>query len=252
MLTVRLVGGLGNQLFQYAYGRTLMRQHEVQFMNHCGQYGCSVDRFNTQVVYNEKPEGPARSEKGLTYDPSELVVQDPSVLYGYWQCEKYFLDVENALRLEFTLKEAPSDYAKGIAEQVEREQSVSLHIRRGDYLTWAREIHGLLPLDYYVRAANYLLERKKDLRFYVFSDDPEWASHNFNFPYAKVVAHSSPHEDLWVMSKCKHSIVANSSFSWWGAWLGDRKDKITIAPQQWFAQGNENSKDIVPERWLRL
>ncbi len=245
MITVRLVGGLGNQMFQYAYGRALMQKYSVQFMNHCGQYGMSVDKFNTQIQINNTPEGPARSEKGLPYDSSEITVADPSVLYGYWQCERYFLDVESELRQEFTLKE-PTSAAIGCSN------SVAVHIRRGDYLTWAAECHGALPLDYYLKAAKHLAEGFQGLRFFVFTDDQGWAQNNFRFPYPTSVIHTTPHEDLILFSKCRHAIIANSSFSWWGAWLGADKTGTVIAPKDWFRTKEYDSRDIVPERWLRI
>ncbi len=243
MITVRLVGGLGNQMFQYAYGRALMQRHTVQFMDHCGQYGMSVNKFNTQVRLG-LPEGPARSEKSLPYDPTEMVVEDPSTLYGYWQCEKYFLDVEAALRQEFTLRE-PS----GVLEYP---NSVAIHIRRGDYLTWAAASHGALPLDYYWRAAKYLTDRFQDLNFHVFTDDPEWARQNFISPRPVSLIHTTPHEDLILFSKCRHAVIANSSFSWWGAWLGADKTGTIIAPKDWFRTTEYDSRDIVPERWVKM
>lgn len=208
MLTVRLVGGLGNQLFQYAYGRVLMQKHDVQFMNHCGQYGISVDRFNTKIQINNILEGPARSEKGLTYDPSELVVKDPSVLYGYWQCENYFLSIESEIRREFTLREPLSFGAQKAAEKILGcPNSVAVHIRRGDYLTWAASSHGALPLDYYLRAEKIFSEKLQDLGFFVFTDDPAWASNSFRFPHPVTTIHTTPNEDLILMSKCKHAII---------------------------------------------
>lgn len=251
MITVNLVGGLGNTLFQYAYARALSLKYDVKIRDDCKQYGCSLGRFNITVPFISSLVGRGISEEVFTYNPKQEI-EDPCVLFGYWQSEKNFIGVESVLRSELTLKGAPSEYAQALSAQLEKEQSVAIHIRRGDYLTWAREVHGVLPIDYYLRAAEYLLGYKKDLKFYVFSDDPEWSQNNFSFPYVKTVAHSSPHEDLWIMSKCKHFIIANSSFSWWGAWLSDYKEKIVVAPKQWFAQGNENSKDIVPERWIRL
>ncbi len=251
MISIRLVGGLCNQMFQYAFGRSLQR-HDVRYFDQCGQYGYQLGNFNTKVTMVAGPEGQPHSESTLLYDPSEQSPADPSALYGYWQCEKYFLNVESELRAELTLRNTPSPQAQQWADGISSVNSAFVHIRRGDYTTWAKESHGTLPYSYYLQAANHIAESVSNPHFFVFSDDTDWATRRFRLPYPTTVLGNAPHEDLWLMSKCKHAVIANSSFSWWGAWLNPNKERVVVAPQQWFAQGNENARDICPARWLRI
>jgi hypothetical protein len=119
-----------------------------------------------------------------------------------------------------------------------------VHVRRGDYLTWAAQRHGVLPVSYYQEAARQF----KDSHFFLFSDDPACS---LPFPHTRISC--TPHEDLHLMSLCKGAVIANSSLSWWSAWLGaDKNGGKVVAPKQWFKTGNEDAQDIVPERWLRL
>lgn len=244
MITVNLQGGIGNTLFQYAYARSL---GDAQLFDNCTQYGCHLGRFNTKLPITTKPEGRWISERGLPYDPHPEV-ENPSVQNGYWQCEKYFSHITDILRQEFTLKEAPSTTAKQYAEQIlGSENSIAVHVRRGDYLTWAKERHGVLPTYYYVEALSHF----NNACVYLFSDDQCCPLPVQFTPFIRVSC--LPHEDLWLMSLCKNAIIANSSFSWWGAWLGaDKNGGKVIAPKQWFAKGNEDSRDIVPSRWTQL
>ena len=243
MISMRLVGGIGNSLFIYARGLALAKKYDVRLLDQCTQYGCSLGRFNISLPFTKSPEGRWIGEGSLRFDPNPEI-EDPCVLTGYYQSEKYFLDVAAELRQEFTLREplAIPEYPN----------SVAVHVRRGDYLTWAAASHGALPLDYYLRAANYLVDRFQGLKFYVFTDDPEWARQNFRFPHPFSVIHKTPHEDLMIMSKCRHAIIANSSFSWWGAWLGADKTGTVIAPKDWFKTTEYDSRDIVPERWVKM
>ena len=242
MITVNLQGGIGNTLFQYAYARTLTLCG-VHLYNACNQYGCQLERFNIKLPFTKRPEGRWISERGLTYDQNPEV-DNPCVLNGYWQCENYFRHIADSIKEEFTLKEEPSVQAKQHADEINKtKNSVMVHVRRGDYLTWARERHGVLPVEYYIQAAKYFT----DPHFFLFSDDP---SCSMPFPHTRVSC--LPHEDLWLMSKCKNAVIANSSFSWWGAWLGADATGTVIAPKKWFAKGNEDSRDIVPSRWTQI
>ena len=242
MITVNLQGGIGNTLFQYAYARTFTLCG-VQLFNNCTQYGCHLERFNTVLPFTVKPEGRWISERSLRYDPNPEV-ENPCVLNGYYQCEKYF-HRPDMLAQELTLRETPSARAQQFAEQIGvTPNSVMVHVRRGDYLTWAAQRHGALPMEYYLEAAKHF----PNAHFFVFSDDSE-----YNLPIPHIRVSCMPHEDLWLMSLCNNAIIANSSFSWWGAWLGaDKTGGRVIAPQQWFAHGNSDAQDIVPERWLRV
>jgi len=242
-VTMRIVGVLGNQIFIYARGLALSKKYDVRLLDQCSQYGCSLGKFNISLPFTTCPQGRGIGETSLRFDPNPEI-EDPCVLTGYYQCERYFLDVEAELRQEFTLREPLA--------LPEYHNSVAVHIRRGDYLTWAAECHGALSLDYYLRAAKYLVDRFQGLRFYVFTDDPSWAQNNFRFPYPFSVIHTTPHEDLIRMGGCQHAITSNSTFGWWGAWLGADKTGTVIAPKNWFRTAVYDSRDIVPERWIKL
>jgi hypothetical protein len=136
--------------------------------------------------------------------------------------------------------------------------SVSLHIRRGDYVSNSvnREIYATCSMDYYHRCAIEMTRRVTDPHFFVFSDDIEWAKDNLDIKHAVTyVDHNSQEEaykDLCLMSKCKHHIIANSTFSWWGAWLADNKDKIVFAPSRWYNDSKHGEQDLIPEDWHRV
>lgn len=244
MISVNLCGGLGNTLFQYAFARALSISREVALLDSCTQYGCQLTRFNVKLPVLPHPGWRWIAERSLRYDPKPEI-EDNSILAGYWQCERYFSSVEKELRQELTLSEPPSAAAQRYAEQItSTPNSVAVHVRRGDYLTWAAQRHGVLPVSYYQEAAAQFVQPT----YFLFSDDSD-----YTLPFTSTKVHCTPWEDLWLMSLCKHAIIANSSLSWWGAWLGaDKAGGKVIAPRQWFRTGNEEAQDIVPERWLRL
>ena len=196
-------------------------------------------------------------ERSPAFDPNILSLSDGVYLDGFWQSEKYFLDIEAILRKEFSLREPPSFRSLGLAKQITPSNAVSIHIRRGDYLAQDKiAFHGVCSLDYYLAAVTIISRRISSPHFFVFSDDHEWAEKNLKLSYPITFAHDSdnkkPYEDIWAMSLCSHHIIANSSFSWWGAWLSANPDKFVIAPKQWFRLQTMDAKDIVPERWLRI
>jgi hypothetical protein len=214
-MIIRLDGGLGNTLFQYAYGKAQSKFQDVKYtiadsFLQVG-YEYQLDKFNTKV---------------------EFVIAKKLPTY-YWQDEKYFLDVEKELRQELTLKDAPSVEARGASEIIlNRPNSVFLHVRRGDYDGVSRALPSIiLPVDYYERAIKYIEERVENAHFFVFSDEPWWVEANLNLPRRSSILHFKVHEDLWLMSQCRHAVLANSTLSWWGAWIGQCK-YITI-PKQW-------------------
>lgn len=246
-MQVDLMGGLGNQLFQYAFGRSvaLARNEELFFIkNETPDRPYVLDAFNLPIRWAEGPLGRQRGEPVFKYDVS--VYKEPNGLRyrGYWQTEKYFnIPI---IRQEVKLNLLPFEFRSNC-------ESVSIHVRRGDYTREPHlSFHGLMSLSYYERAADWIRARKERVKFYVFSNDPEWCRANFPLGY-NIMDGFSQHEDLWLMSQCKHNIIANSSFSWWGAWLGEGDpNKIVVAPQQWFKDPNMQYGDVVPERWVKL
>lgn len=178
-------------------------------------------------------------------------------LMGYWQSEKYFSDCADQIRHDFEFAPPLTSMNARLAEQMRVEPSVSLHVRRGDYVSNPRAsaTHGVCSLDYYRDAVRFIAERVVNPHFYVFSDDVDWVRDNLKLEFShEYVNHNQGQEsynDMRMMSLCKHNIIANSSFSWWGAWLNVRRDKIVVAPKRWFA--NEiSSQDLMPSDWMRV
>lgn len=285
MIALVLKDGLGNQLFQYAAGRSLAEKKKTKLKLDISHYKVnkvrtySLHHFAIQedfITDNEKlmlrarnwiskgmktlgVSAPARrfNEKDFQYDPTFFDLPDSLYIEGYWQSEKYFLPIESIIRKEFVVKSEPDETNKSLLEQINSGNSVSLHIRRGDYVTDLNinSIHGVIGLDYYQHSIEYISQHVKEPRFFVFSDDMDWVKQNLridNFPVHYMNHNGNQdYEDLRLMYSCRHNIVANSSFSWWGAWLNNNKDKIVIAPVNWFKSQYRNN-DLVPESWIKL
>jgi hypothetical protein len=189
------------------------------------------------------------AEASPAFDPRLLAAPDETYLVGYWQSERYFADVADQIRAELSLPDPPSGQNRTVAEAIQAGPSASVHVRRGDYV--GSSTHPVCSRDYYQAAMAELRERLTDPQFFLFSDDPKWCRDHLASRNDVVVAHNGPgseHEDLRLMSMCDAHVIANSSFSWWGAWLG--KPGPTIAPRRWFADDRDASA-IVPERWDR-
>lgn len=264
-MVVTLQGGLGNQMFQYAFGASVaaVRKEDLYFTryrvdeDHKRSYSLGV--FKGDLKFVPKEGNPCFSEDVFQYDPSVYTRPPKSSFSGHWQTEKYFN--EALVRQGLALRNPVSAKTQQVAEQVlaAGSNSTFLHIRRGDYL-WKENVvfHGAPTANYYNAAISHINERVGEAKFFVFSDEPGWCK--TQFPNFTVIDHNKPgdhiapgqeHEDLYLMSLCRHAIIANSSFSWWGAWLGDiQKDRIVIAPKKWFVV-DMVTKDIIPDRWIR-
>lgn len=223
-MVIRLQGGLGNQMFQYAYG-------------------ISRDR-NLKVDVGLLASGNPPRSLDLASFVDLQIVEDPTGLTDYWQSEKYF-DTTLIRNLYRKPKGQPGKEILNLAGKIfGAPESCFVGVRRADYL-WPERLayHGVMPIGYYREAMAMMPEGTK---FFCFSDDPEWASENLHLPSVR----TEPAWDIWLMSLCKHAIIANSTFHWWGAWLGaDRKGKV-IAPKNWFANGQP--WNIVPDRWITI
>lgn len=178
-------------------------------------------------------------------------------LSGYWQSEKYFAAVDAQIRADFTFRQPLNGQNAELARQMEMVNSVSLHVRRGDYASNPKTTatHGVCSLDYYRGAIRHVGERVQQPQFYIFSDEIEWVKSNLDvgFPcvYVQHNTGAGSYNDMRLMSLCQHHIIANSSFSWWGAWLNASPNKIVVAPKKWFAINND-TKDLFPSGWLLL
>jgi hypothetical protein len=286
MIIVRITGGLGNQMFQYAYAKSLEQKgYEVKidtsaFETYKLHGGYQLDKYDIDLEISTKQENKkyysnsllskvlrrmgvetskAIREKSLLFDENFLNIEDNNYIEGYFQSEKYFENMRDVLLKQFTIKEELLKYTKEIEKKIQNSlNSCSLHIRRGDFVNSDNiNIHGSCDLEYYKRAIDHLEEKIDSIGYFVFSDDISWCKENLNLSNAIFVDSKEkriPHEDMYLMSLCSHNIIANSSFSWWGAWLNQNEEKIVIAPKRWFADDEmqKQSKDIVCESWTRI
>jgi hypothetical protein len=283
MIISRLFGGAGNQLFQYAAGRALADRlgtelaFDRRYMIRWGddRAECFPHYRNARFVEADrlppsKMDGPVRyalwrylrrpprlhRERSLGFDPRVFDLPDGTYLHGYWQSERYFgasaARIRQDLQLTTPLDAANRDMADSIAAAP---VAVSVHVRRGDYL--ADGGFAACPPRYYRDAvARLSAEVGRPLTCFVFSNDPGWARDNLELGQEKVVVdindETAGHFDMHLQALCDHNIVANSTFSWWGAWMNDNPAKIVVAPKHWFAPGKPDNPDICPPDWLRL
>lgn len=198
-------------------------------------------------------------ERTFAFDP--LVFEQKGSIYfdGDWQCEKYFSHIADEIRAEVTPVKALSAGTEKTRNEIRSANAVSLHVRRGDYVTdpLAATMHGVCSMDYYAAAIAHIEENVENPHFFIFSDDYAWSVENFKHLKHPVTcikgSEASDYEDLALMSSCRHHIIANSSFGWWGAWLNPRPDKIVIAPKVWFRNAPKaDTKDVYAENWIRL
>lgn len=293
MIIIRISDGLGNQMFQLAAGLAVSAERGASLRL---DISCFADdrmqrRFELNRVFScaaeiagkadvrrilgwQHPHRVRRimSRRGMAMlRRKELVIEPhfhywpeinhvPSDCYlaGYWQSEKYFQKHTDEVRVRFTFKHPLTDNNAEIAEQISRVNAVSLHIRRGDYVSdsGTRAKHGVCLPGYYEKAIHYLAKRVESPHFFVFSDDMDWVRFNLKISHpCCFVAHNRGEEsynDMHLMSLCRYHIIANSSFSWWGAWLNPDKDKIVVAPERWFNNHPVYTGDIFPAGWITM
>jgi hypothetical protein len=274
-VTSYLMGGCANQIFQYATGLALARRLGVELKLDVSWFETATPKpprlysmglfkgVDVRVVHSLL--GKIIREEGLSYQPA-LFENAPRKcsLVGYWQCERYFFELRDELRERLLPREPLPAWSNATEQAIlsTGQRSVFVHVRRTDIVD--NPYHGLLPMDYYREAAALLAARVPDPVFFVFSDDPEWCEANFKLPYHTIIPQNLDRTvgrhlgrddaDLYLMRLCGHAITANSSYSWWGAWLGpDTRGGIVIAPKAWVGPAlNSNVRDIVPARWIRL
>jgi len=211
-----------------------------------------LNNFNikTEAIFSNK-------KHPLTGPINKILIKLRLKPDGFWQNAKYFKNIEKEIREEFTLRKPLDEKFANISRQIENIPSVSIHIRRGDYVNdpKTKAVHNVCDLDYYNKAIDIIKTNVNNPTFFVFSDDIDWVSKNLeiNSPTFWVSnLKSKDYEELILMSKCKHNIIANSSFSWWGAWLNQNPDKIVIAPKQWLINKTADELDILPPRWIKI
>lgn len=263
MKIINIKGGLGNQMFQYAYGRALELSgkkivFDISFFN--GNKATidtardfKLDKFNieTKTIFSSK-------KRPLVNFIKKILIKLGILENDYKQSEKYFLKNKDIIIKEFSLKNQLSNESLRWQEKIKSKMnSVSLHIRRGDYLRPDyKNYFSSCGLEYYQAAVQEIIKRKGDnIALFVFSDDIAWAKENLQFPYPiNFVSNKQipDYEEMYLMSQCQNNIIANSTFSWWGAWLNQNNDKIVIGPKYWFAKKTSNDIDILPKTWIQI
>jgi hypothetical protein len=293
MIIVRLQGGMGNQMFQYAAARALsLRKNtsvgiDVSYVHNriprsgftFREYDLDVFALTAPIV--TAPALPLRYKlhtlgklglyldairrkffKGLgtertnTYSDRFWGLPANTYLEGYWQSDKYFQPYEDAIRKDFSLKEPLPSNILQLQKEIQDCESVCIHVRRGDYV--AHSFHDVgITQSYYDQGFEYISQKANINCIYVFSDDIQWCRENLSFAHNTVFvgdeyAGKKASGHMMLMSSCKHFIIANSSFSWWAAWLGEYNQKIVIAPKQWFVDTSIDTTDLIPEDWVRI
>ena len=285
----RLLGGMGNQMFEYAFARALSLRNGMElYLDACaldpkrhtrfslGAFNVGapfVDAERKSLVITPRFEIKRRlykalkipyrlspthlREKSFAFDPSVLSVENSRYVEGLWQSEKYFSDFADAIRADFAFRDAEKLSRHPLFGEVEKPNSVAVHVRRGDYVSkpkYRRILH-ICRKRYYEGAIRHVSERVENARFFVASDDPGWVRENFGGKNVVLIEPSGHFEDFYLMSRCRHAVISNSTFSWWSAWLGEagKPGRITVAPDMWFAPSvNIDYSDIIPDRWTKL
>jgi hypothetical protein len=258
-------GGLGNQMFQYAAGKKLSLIHNCKLKLATNWYKDSNDRTfdlgqykipGTVIIGSSRQifnfyRKTVKEEEVKNQPEIFFTIDNGSILDGYWQNPDYFKDIESELRDEFKLK-----VHKTFFTDLDDKVRVSIHVRRGDYLQNKNlAIHGVLPKNYYSEAISIIERSTKIDEIIIFSDDIKWAKENLIFSYKTVFSDSfsnSAAEDMILMSKCKHNILANSTFSWWATWLNNNKNKIVIAPKKWFVSDKLVAPNFYQTGWIKI
>ncbi len=312
IIVVKIFGGLGNQMFQYAFGRCISIKNEEEllldaeflslfslarfqklvdrrYIHRNLELSCfdlpikkyvtkkirkkfrpiffdlkefylkffirnysSSDIERYQISYKQNEYKFYKEKNNFQFDPNCFKNSENCLFNGYWQNEKYFKCIEKILRKDFNLPSLIPRKYNNYVKLIENSNSIAIHVRRGDYLLYNRTI----GLNYYIKAINLIEEKIEKPRFFIFSDDIEWCKKNFNFDN-KAHHYISPDSDravhdMALMSLCNNFIIANSSFSWWAAWLSDNSEKIVIAPKQWKNDYKFYSNGIIPMNWIQL
>ncbi len=268
MIISEIKWGLGNQLFQYAAGLSLARHHNVPLILDTSSYDeddhrefClnyfEIDDIKTEIATDTDDEVCFNLyiEPFFHFDKTFFDKPNFTYLTGCWQTEKYFKNIAPEIRKRFRIKPQYLEHLKVDDLAFDKFESVNLHIRRTDYAI--HTMMGILPVDYYYKAMDLLKQKYRNLQFYIFSDDIDWVIENlklndFDHTFVSGNYSKTPIEDFYLIRQCKHHIIANSTFSWWSAWLCQYPDKQIIAPAKWFKNRNANTNDLLPESWLTL
>jgi hypothetical protein len=294
MIVAKLMGGLGNQMFQYAFGKQLAIKNKTRlfldlsflqdrsYKENFTYRDYELNSFNVEENFaTEKEVAKFNKVTGVTtlmsllltlripvpvylrephfhFFPKALNAPANTYLDGYWQSEKYFRGIRQILQNEFTPKNSLSPGSALLLERIKKEKLISIHVRRTDYVSnqHISQYHGACTAEYYQQAIDIISDKIANPSFIVFSDEPDWFRRNMRIAFPVVYADenrgSRNFEDLFLMSNCAHNIIANSSFSWWAAWLNNNEDKNVIAPKKWFNNESKDTADLIPVSWQRI
>jgi len=289
MIITKLKGGLGNQMFQYATGFALALKNKTQQKIDISNYdhvtrdtprkfALNVFNISSPIALSEEISGVSNSgflsklgnlinqkifrNYYLDFHPhflnkigNKITLGKNIYLEGIFQSEKNFMEFTPQIQKEFTFKkELFDEKVKQLSEVLPKEDSVSIHIRRGDYVCDKKtnKYHGVCSIEYYQEAIDLIKEKVSKPTFYIFTDDEKWVTENFPFYTNISKNHFKDHEEMYLMSQCRHQIIANSSFSWWGAWLNKNSAKIIIAPKKWVNKKPNPHPNVIPETWIKI
>jgi hypothetical protein len=290
MIIVKLMGGLGNQMFQYAIGREVSLRNNVPlkldltFLNDKTSKenftfrNLEINKFKIDLEYaNNEEINFFHKRNTLLYNylydfgikRNNLYISEKNrfhnfknlghslYLDGFWQSELYFKNIRHTIINDFEFRKVNFENEK-LIDEIKFKNTISVHIRRGDYVNnkTINNYHGTCSFEYYKKSITYFKEIFIDTKFYFFSDDINWVKNTFgvnkNYSYIDINNNINNHYDLLLMSNCNHNIIANSSFSWWAAWLNQNIDKKIIAPNKWFQKKENEPLNIIPENWIRI
>jgi hypothetical protein len=259
MIISKIQGGLGNQMFQYAYGKHLSNKYNTNFKLDIRFYDYQgtpkrefiLNKFtniNVDTDMNFSLSGQIyKIDDDFNYREIPNPLSDNYYLDGYWQSEKYFKESESIIREEF--KPSEEIINKLLKTPFIDSNTISLHVRRTDYVT-SNGYHPVQSIEYYKNAVDQIGEYDY---IFIFSDDIKWCKENLHFKNVIFIEGFTDIEDLYLMSLCKNNIIANSTFSWWGAWLNNNPNKKVISPIKWFGdKTNLNNSDIIPNNWVKI
>lgn len=287
MVIVNLMGGLGNQMFQYAFGRYLSilfkqqlflnieiydkrksnRSFDLSIFNLANPLIGNQDEINRILMgreddvihiteaffhFNSENFGALHQYAKSNPKPDEVIFS----VFGYWQTEKYFTGISPTIRKDFTFCHTPPPKWQVLKNEITMGTSIMLNVRRGDYL-FKLDFHGVIDLDYINAAINYFKAIVPNPSFYIFSDDIPWCKENIPKQEKMFFVDESYYDPkyqyyLQLMISCKHFIISNSSFAWWSAWLSQNPGKIVIAPKKWFTNETLNTIDLFLPGWIKL
>lgn len=270
------MGGMGNQMFQYSFGKFLSEKYnlplkiDLSFLKNRNMGSNFVyrdydlDLFNIENDFDINPT----KQRYLVSEPNFQFSQQTIdsirdidghfYIDGYWQSYKYFQSIEREIKNHFKLKNPIESSGNkkmiDMMDRIKNENSVLINIRRTDYLN--TDFHGVLSVEYVMKGVDYIKNKVDNPHYFIFSDDIEWCIDNIKLDNMTIVDHSYKGDRfgwyLELMKSCKHFIIPNSTFAWWAAWLNDDNSKIVLAPKKWFNDSSINTEDLIPEKWIRI